>query len=256
MTVARVSCSTATDPAWQSAMASSPADEVAVFRFFLPDFPANIARLYNLLQADEQQRADRYRQVADRQRYVAGRGLLRVLTGLYLDKPPAEVMIGTVLNQKPELTNHPHWHVNVTHAGNWVLIIIGRVPVGIDVEEHKPGFPVASLLPVTFGPDEQRRILASTDAVALFYRFWTRKEALLKATGLGVGADLPAVPCMDGDHELPASDIGAINAGCWTVLGFALPDDSPAAVAVALPVAFPRWYRVDVEFVQTYFPTT
>lgn len=256
MTVARISCSMATAPVWQSARASFWTREVAVFRFFLPDFLPTIARLYALLQPDEQQRADRYRQVADRQRYIAGRGLLRILMGLYLDQPPAGVVIGIGPNQKPELTNHPDWHINVTHAGNWVLIAAGHVPVGIDVEDYKPDFPVASLLPVTFGPDEQQHILMSSDAVSLFYRFWTRKEALLKATGLGVGADLPAVPCVDGNHELPAKDIGAAKAGCWTVLGFILPDGSPAAVAVALPAASPRWYSVDAEFVQTCFPTT
>ncbi len=235
-------------------MVAVRAGDVAVFRFFLPDFPASTPQLYTLLQPEEQQRADRYRQVADRHRYVAGRGLLRVLIGLYVSQPPAGIVIGVGPNQKPELTNHPDWHINVTHAGNWVLIAAGRVPVGIDVEEHKPDFPVVSLLPVTFSGTEQQHILESNDVVALFYRFWTRKEALLKATGLGVGADLPAVPCRDGNHHRPIEDIGAAEAGCWTVLGFNLPDGAPAAVAVALPVPSPRWYSVDAEFVQTYFP--
>jgi len=254
MTIARISCSTFTDPVWPSAMAAVWADEVAVFRFFLPDYSTNIARLYALLQPEEQQRADRYRQVSDRQRHIAGRGLLRILMGLYLSQPPAGVVIDVGPNQKPELTNHPDWHINVAHAGNWVLIAVGRVPVGIDVEEYKPDFPVASLLPVTFGLTEQQHILESDDAVALFYRFWTRKEALLKTTGLGVGADLPAVPCMDGNHQLSAKNIGATKAGCWTVLGFSLPDGSPAAVAVASPAALPHWYSVDTEFIHTYFP--
>jgi len=235
-------------------MVAAWTDEVAIFSFFLPDFSTNIARLYTLLQPAEQQRADRYRQMADRQRYIAGRGLLRILTGLYLSQLPAEVTINVGPNQKPELPDHPDWHINVSHAGSWVLIAVGRVPVGIDVEEYKPDFPVASLLSVTFSLDEQQHILESVDDVALFYRFWTRKEALLKATGLGVGADLPAVPCMDGNHELPAEDIGTTSAGCWTVLGFNLPDGSPTAVAVALPAASSRWYSVDAEFVQTYFP--
>lgn len=256
MAVAHISCRVMTTVDWQSAAGCGWADEVAVFCLFLPDFPVDVARLYAILHPSEQQRADRYQQSADRQRYIAGRGLLRVLTGLYLNRVPAAVNIGIGPRQKPELADCADWQVNVSHAGSWVLIAVGRVAVGVDVEELNPDFPISQLLPVAFSPAEQQVITGSTNPITQFYRFWTRKEAILKATGFGVGADLPTVPCAEGYHEIFSGHIGAPEAGCWSVVGTSLPDGSPAAVAVAMAATKPHWYRIDTPFVQIYFPVT
>ena len=255
MTLVRISCSSLAAPVWQSATSCTCTDLLSVFSFFLPDHQPEIASLFSVLQPDEQQRADRYRQPADRQRYVAGRGLLRLLTGLYLSQTPTDVTFTAGLNQKPELTGQTGWHINVTHAGHWVLIAIGHVPVGVDVERINPDFPFRELLSTTFGPGEQQLLTSTPNATPLFYQLWTRKEALLKATGLGAGADLPAVPCMNGSYQLAAHYIGAAEAGNWHVWGINLPDGAPAAVA-ASTTALPVWYYVDTPFLLRSLPTT
>ena len=255
MTLVHISCSSLAAPVWQSATSCTGTDPLSVFSFFLPDHQTEIASLFTALQPDEQTRADRYRQPADRQRYVAGRGLLRIVAGLYLNQAPTDVTFTVGPNQKPELIGHTGWHINVTHAGDWVLIAIGRVPVGVDVESINPNFPFRELLSTTFGPGEQQLLTSTPNATPLFYQLWTRKEALLKATGLGAGADLPAVPCINGHYQLPAHHIGAAEAGNWQVWGISLPNGAPAAVAASATTALPVWYCVDSPFLLRSLPT-
>lgn len=144
------------------------------------------------------------------------------------------------------LANAPDWRVNVAHAGEWVLLAIGRAAVGIDVEEIKSDFWYEELLSSVFSPEEQRHIRSSGQPRRQFYDGWTRKEALLKATGNGLSDELAAVPCLDGEHRVPESVVGA--AGAWTVRGFALSETYRAAVAYEAPAGFPRFYLVDAGF--------
>ncbi|WP_148667852.1 4'-phosphopantetheinyl transferase family protein, partial [Mizugakiibacter sediminis] len=83
---------------------------------------------------------------------------------------------------------------NLSHAGGLALLAVGRVrALGIDVEAVRP-LPDAELLARRcFTPAECLTIAATAPqrrALAVM-TCWTRKEALLKATGDGLGRD----PC-------------------------------------------------------------
>lgn len=251
MHVAFVSCASLPSPAWRPGGQCLFNDPIAVFRFHWPAYPAELTRLQALLHPDEQVRADRYRLPADRNRFVAGRGLLRLLAGSYLNQPPEQVTIGVDGNLKPVVTSAPNQYVNVSHAGDWVLLAMGNVAVGIDVEEINPDFQYGDVLTATFDVVEQQQLWADADPRGRFYDGWTRKEALLKATGLGLSDDLPTVPCLDGDYQFPESVIGAN--GNWLVYGFALTVGYRAALAYAASPPWPRFYTIDSGFFFRFF---
>lgn len=253
MPVADVSCASLAPPAWLNDRCCPFSDTLAVFCCYLPDHATELPRLDTLLTPKEQARAARYRLPADRNRFVAGRGLLRLLAGRYTKQSSEQVTINPGRNQKPMLTNAPGWHVNLTHAGEWVLLAVGRVAVGIDVEEMNPDFRYADLLTTAFGPDEQEQIRLSEQPRRQFYDGWTRKEALLKATGHGLSDELTAVPCLDGEHRVPESVIGA--AGSWIVRSFALSETYRAAVAYEAQAEFPRFYTIETGFIARLRPT-
>lgn len=200
-----------------------------------------LAKLTNTLSYDEQKQSERYRQAADRRRFVVGRGGLRWLVGYVTGRPPTDVVFVRGEYGKPELSDEPGWYVNVSHAGEWVLLAMARQPVGVDVEWNNPDFQYQDLLPTCFSPAEQEALRAAGRVGAaaerhLFYTLWTRKEALLKATGLGLTDQLTAISVLDGPQTAPAPAIGAD--GSWYLQSFAVFDKYPAALACpsAVPI--------------------
>lgn len=219
--------------------------DLSVFRYRIR--PADQPFLSALLLPHEQQRANRFRQLADRHRFVAGRGLLRWLADQLTGISPLKIQLETGPFGKPELKNANgspvNWHVNVSHAGEWVLLAFGNVPVGLDVEWINPNWPYEDLIPASFNPDDQALLAASANARTLFYMFWTRKESLLKATGQGLTNDLAAVSSSEGVYELANDQSG--EASNWRAKSFSVAPDYVGAVACQEPLPTVRFFTVE-----------
>lgn len=160
--------------------------------------------LMALFNDDERQRLDALRQPRDRARFTVGCGLVRLLAGAYLGQPPAAVPISRRCQEcgqphgKPRL-NPPavsDLELSVSHAGDRVVVACGRgSPVGVDVELFRPEVEVNDLVDLVASPDEKRALMAlprHARAQKLIL-LWTRKEAVLKATGHGLTVPMPAV---------------------------------------------------------------
>jgi 4'-phosphopantetheinyl transferase len=78
---------------------------------------------------------------------------------------------------------------NVSHSGSLGLIAIaeGAHRIGVDVEQVRPGPDVRALAGRFFHPEEAAAV---GDDRAAFFRCWTRKEAVVKALGLGLAHPL------------------------------------------------------------------
>jgi len=156
----------------------------------------------------EQERYARYRRDADKARFLLGVTMVRRLLGARMMLPPASV----VLDRSCRDCGEPHGKVrtdgaelSVTHSGDWVGLAIGTAPVGLDVERIDSAQNVDGVARMSLAPEEQHE-LAQYDGLAkahAFTRYWTRKEALLKATEDGIGAGLWTVVVSAPDQ--PAS---------------------------------------------------
>lgn len=175
---------------------------------------------YRLLTAAEQARAQRYLHENDRQQYVIRHGLLRVLLGWYLNMPAFNEAFIYGPNKKPYLPQHnaQPCFFNLSHSAGEFLIAIGDKELGVDIEYLKPGFNHGDIAAQYFGADEQTYIINADEATEAFFLLWTRKEALLKATGKGIDDDLPLIPALNGEHALPPNydDTNWLCTSCMT----------------------------------------
>ena len=182
----------------------------------------------SLLSKDEHERANRYLQQHNTQRFIVSRVALRFLLGKYLGMIPGKIVFSKGIDKKPFVQNREAHdiHFNVSHSGDIVLIAISGSEVGIDVEYIDNDFLFADVLPVCFSEEEQEIVGESRP---LFYQLWTRKEALRKATGKGIDDELAFVPCLDGIHSINAAHIGSSRD--WNVSSFEIGKDYVASIA-------------------------
>jgi len=203
--------------------------QVAVCRVAVAENQHRSPSLFPLLTAAEQQRAQRYHAEADYHRFVVGRATLRRLLGACLGLPPTALHFAPGANHKPILATAPELHYNVSHSGNWVLIAIGPVAVGVDVERINADFPFEEVLDYSFSPAEKAFIEQYPVQSAAFYRLWTRKEAFVKGTAQGIDADFARVPALDGPHQWQAAHPNPVAS--WAVSSFAAAAGYVAALA-------------------------
>jgi 4'-phosphopantetheinyl transferase len=191
------------------------ADEVVVWLIDL-DVPADErARLHGALAPAERDRAERFASAQLRDRYIVARGRLRCVLGACLDRDPAEVGIIAGRYGKPELADRAagsEWRFNVSHSFGKGLIAIARArEVGVDLECARADIPVEQVAEVAFSPREAvvLRALPSETRKSTFFQWWTRKEAYLKARGIGLLDDLRQV-------AVPAPRAAStLHAGSW-----------------------------------------
>ncbi|MFF1506934.1 4'-phosphopantetheinyl transferase family protein [Streptomyces sp. NPDC058326] len=158
-----------------------------------------------LLDGVEQERIPQLRRTEDRRRFIAGRALLRTAAAGYLGLPPRHIEVVARCpdcsrnHGKPELPG-TGLQVSVSHSGDRVGVAVTRAgAVGIDVEEISTAVSPAELLPHVIGPLEPRTPAHAT--ASGFHRMWTRKEAVLKATGLGLRVPLSEIGVSAPDEE-------------------------------------------------------
>lgn len=164
-------------------------NEIAVWRCDISQLSGDIAGKMHLLTPDETERCGRYLREADRVRFAGGRIYTRIIAGMYLSVSPENIIIRTDENQKPfiESPGRKLYH-NISHSGNYILFAFSyNTEVGIDVEKITDKNDIDSLCRV-FHPKE-RDIITGTRNNKLFYRYWTAKEAYVKAVGRGLLID-------------------------------------------------------------------
>lgn len=148
-----------------------------------------LAYLASTLSLKEKKKAVRFRKELDRQVYVAGRGMLRVLIGECLNLFPAEIDILEERFGKPYLKGHRDtFQFNLSSSGHYVAIGIhpGDQQIGVDLEMINKKFEYWEVAAHYFTTSECDAVYCHKD----FYKVWTKKEALLKATGVGLVDDL------------------------------------------------------------------
>ncbi len=154
-----------------------------------------VQRCWEVLAEDERQRADRFRFASDRQHFLVARGVLRILLGRYLGIPGSAVRFEYGAFGKPALggVHNCDLQFNLAHSGNlavYAFTCVGRA--GIDVETDRAARLMQGVPESSFTPAEQRALAAlPVDCrPQAFVALWTRKEAYLKALGLGLQAGL------------------------------------------------------------------
>lgn len=170
-------------------------DEAHVWRVSLDQSQAIIERLSRLLTADELTKAGRFRFAKDRNQFIIGRGLLRVLLGRYLAREPEQLRFRYSSYGKPSLEDGAQagLQFNLSHSHQMALLAFTRGRnVGVDIEYMRPDVEFEQLAQHFFSPSECAVLLDVAPALRkeTFYNCWTRKEAYIKARGEGLSIPL------------------------------------------------------------------
>jgi 4'-phosphopantetheinyl transferase len=168
------------------------AGEVHVWSAALAVGPEQLDALSALLDADERQRAGRFSHRPSREQFIVARAVLRTLLGRYLGRAPTAVRFITGPQGKP-LLGGGELHFNVSHTHGLALFAVTAAgPVGVDVEQVSPHATHLDMARRFFTPAEADALLALPPGHSgeAFFHVWTRKEAFLKAVGLGLSHGL------------------------------------------------------------------
>jgi 4'-phosphopantetheinyl transferase len=208
---------------------------------------------FAVLSDAERARAARFVRPDDRIRFVVAHAAQRRLLARYLGTDPAAIRFGRSVCCKCGSGEHGRpvveWPVSgLDHnlsgsGGHWLLAVAAGGPVGVDIECHR-GIDHDRMAEACLTEAERRylRDQPPQRQEQVFYRCWTRKEAVLKACGVGLAAKLTGLevhPAQAGPVEVHHSS-GSCP-GTWLVQDVAGTADWSAAAAQ--PAACPAKLR-------------
>ncbi|WP_158941510.1 4'-phosphopantetheinyl transferase superfamily protein [Granulicella sp. S190] len=172
------------------------AGEVQLWRIDLPGTNGLNHRLAPFLTQSEQLSASRYKMQLSRDHCVVGRACLRILLAATTGLAPQSIPITTGVQGKPEIPilDGAAISFNVAHSKDTILIALTRTgAIGVDVEYFDRSTDIMEVAQHNFTAKETGSLAAIVDLHTrhkTFYRYWTRKEAVLKADGRGLIASL------------------------------------------------------------------
>jgi 4'-phosphopantetheinyl transferase len=144
----------------------------------------------------ERQRLAAYLRQEDKERFLLGCTIVRRLIARRQQLPPASIR----LDRRCPDCGRPHGKVraegaelSISHSGDLVGVAFHPgTPVGLDVEVVNAGLDPLELARVSLAPEETQDLVRRPAAHRpdAFTTYWTRKEAVVKATGDGIRSDL------------------------------------------------------------------
>jgi 4'-phosphopantetheinyl transferase len=210
--------------------------------------PGTVSRWRFMLDAEERRRADSYRFARDRNLFIAAHALLRTMLSDATGCSTASWRYVNGEHGKPALAGagaECGLHFNLCHTDGYSACAVSRYEVGLDIEASDRPTNL-DLSRQVFSPGEAS--LAQSDA-NLFFRFWTLKEAFIKATGEGLHRpfdsfsfrfDPVRIAFHPGRENTPCSD----DPDTWQFAECRPAPYRPLAVAVRCPDARPM--RLDM----------
>lgn len=210
------------------------AHELHIWRASLDAPPASLQRLSTYLLPAESARAQRFVFPGDRDHFIVGRGILRVLLSRYLRQPPTGIHILEGGRGKPYLSGEGDdslLRFNVSHSHGLALYVFAvQREVGIDIEKIRPEFATAEIAERYFSPQEReelRRLPAGLRSEG-FFLCWTRKEAYVKARGDGLQISLDSfeVSLTPGQPAI----LNSADSARWSLRSFCPAPQCAAAV--------------------------
>jgi 4'-phosphopantetheinyl transferase len=214
-----------------------PSYQVDVWRILIDLTPASVKFLESTLSADEAGRATRFHFPADGQRFIAAHGCLRDILARYLNCQPGQLIFSTNAYGKPVLQGHT-LEFNLSHSGDYALVAVTQARrVGIDVERIRANMEFESIARRFFSQNEVREWMSvpPDGRPMAFFHCWTRKEAYIKAQGMGISLPLESFDVSLGPDRpalLRATRPDPEEAARWKLLSLEVDPYYAAAVAV------------------------
>jgi 4'-phosphopantetheinyl transferase len=160
----------------------------------------------DMLDEAERSRIRGYRHANDQRRYRVMHVAQRSILAWYFETMPNALVFGHDRchacggdHGKPVLEWPRGLYFNISRSQDLGVIAVADSPVGIDVEWGGRRVDVETVAPDVLDPDEARTFFDTSpdDRRRLFFRRWTQKEAIVKATGAGLNTPLSEIQIDD-----------------------------------------------------------
>jgi 4'-phosphopantetheinyl transferase len=179
----------------------------------VPSSIADVQTALNALSLPEYEEYQRFGFEKRRREWLAGRLAAKKAVRTLSESDPKwgkldlnEIILKPSNGHPPSilLSSFPDWgpkvDISLSHSGDWAIACarFKSTPtfrIGIDIE--KVATPDLDILPIVFTSAEQDLIQLNP---LNYFRFWTAKEAVLKALGLGLTIDLRELEVVDSTH--------------------------------------------------------
>jgi len=185
---------------------------------------------WNVLTAEERERALRFLRHEDRLRMISTRAALRRLLGERIGADPSTLRFAAGPYGRLELAGGGV-SFNVSHSGDCALIAISRHwAVGVDIERVRETNDLTGLASIALTAEEREGI-----DVAGFFERWVVKEAALKALGLGIAEKLQAFSVWPRQGDLYELRHGETDWGDLRAARLEAPEGYAAALAWKTP---------------------
>lgn len=147
-----------------------------------------------LLSVEERERVQRKRRASDRETTALAYACHRLLLSAVLDCAPGDVPLGRDALGCPMLRGETI-RTSLSHADGLVaLAVSGGGPVGVDIEPAGRVAGMPEIAARVCHPEELDALagLPEPDHARALLSLWVRKEALLKAAGIGMEVEMNA----------------------------------------------------------------
>jgi 4'-phosphopantetheinyl transferase len=206
---------------------------VELWRFDLGLTATELAQCWDALSEHDRVRADKLSSPEVHRRFVAARGGLRQTLAGYVGVRAAALVLTGGAHGKPVLPGGPSF--SLSHSGDLALCaVVWNRAVGVDLEQMRPIPEADSIAAGWFGPLDWATYRAAGDdrqREDTFLRLWTRREAYLKARGVGITSKAPPEdidPRLWEVRELHPGE-GYVGALVWEQTPLRFPCASPGA---------------------------
>ncbi|EMC47450.1 4'-phosphopantetheinyl transferase family protein [Streptococcus mutans] len=141
--------------------------------------------LLELIEEEDRKQILRYQFWQDRQRSLLGHLLSRYAIIQEYALTNKEIQIRRHAYGKPYIKDYSQIHYNISHSGEWVVVAIGKSPIGIDVENRREDWDLIG-----------ERVLSESEKYWSQNSYkrkailWTIKEAYVKYLGIGLSKSL------------------------------------------------------------------
>ena len=182
-----------------------------VFSVYIPSMYHNLEILWQSLSDKEKNQAVQFINDYLKNNYIISHGLLRQILSIYSNLEPHILQYSINEFGKPFLNNGMcRIQFNMSHSRDYAVFIIALdYPVGIDIEWKDETVNIQETAEFILSPSELIVFnqLNPKNKIKTFYDVWTKKEAIIKAMGLGFSYPIQAIEVINANRNEKQSKI-------------------------------------------------
>lgn len=170
-------------------------DQIEIWQVdFTEDMFLKLNAYFYVLSKEERCNANSFKIDYHKRFYILSRIILRLLLSKYIDIAPELINIHKNKYGKPFI-KPAVLNFNISHSHQKLVVGISKCKVGIDIEYVDLNFNFSEIIDIVLSANE-KKIIKKLDypiQYRQFFRYWTQKEALLKAIGIGLNLELHTI---------------------------------------------------------------